>query len=57
MFPPPKEVRTTTNKKSNYWEFRINKCKLLRLEWINNKVLFYSIGNYVQSPGIDYDGK
>ena len=27
------------------WEFGVCKCKLLRLEWINNKVLLYSTGN------------
>ena len=26
-------------------------------EWINNKVLLYSTGNDIQSPGIDHDGK
>ena len=28
------------------WEFEVSKCKLLYIEWINNKVLLYSIGNY-----------
>ena len=39
------------------WEFRVNRCKLVHLEWINNEVLQYSIGSYIQSPGIDHDGK
>ena len=39
------------------WEFGIGRCKLLHLQWINNKVLRYSTGNYIQFPGIDYDGK
>ena len=39
------------------WECGINKCKLLHLEWINNKVLLYSTGNYVPSPRIEHDGK
>ena len=30
------------------WEFRIGRCKLLHSEWINNKVLMYSTGNYIQ---------
>ena len=30
------------------WEFGISRCKLLHLEWINNKVLLYSTGNYIQ---------
>ena len=25
-----------------HWEFGVRKCKLLYLEWINNKVLLYS---------------
>ena len=26
-------------------------------EWINNKVLLYSTGNYIQHPGINHNGK
>ena len=26
------------------WEFGVGKCKLLHLEWINNKVLMYGTG-------------
>ena len=29
------------------WEFGISRCKLLYIEWINNKVLLYSTGNYM----------
>ena len=25
----------------------LNKCKLLHLEWISNKILLYSTGNYI----------
>ena len=32
------------------WEFGVSRCKLLHLEWINNR-------NYIQSPGINYDGQ
>ena len=39
------------------WEFGVNRCKLLYLEWIDNKVLLNSTGNCRQSPGIDHDGK
>lgn len=39
------------------WEFGVNSCKLLLLEWIDSKVLPYSTRNYIQSPGIDLDGK
>ena len=38
------------------WEFEVGRCKLLHLERIN-KVLLYSTGNYVQSPGINHNGK
>ena len=38
-------------------EFDISICKLLYLEWISNKILLYSTGNYIQSPGTDHDGK
>ena len=30
------------------------KKKNYGLEWINNKVLMYHTGNYIQSPGIDH---
>ena len=39
------------------WEFGINRCKLLHIEWINNKVLMYSTGNYIQYPVINHNGK
>ena len=39
------------------WEFEIRKCKLVYIEWINNKVLLYSIGNYFQYPVISHNGK
>ena len=40
------------------WEFGVSKCKLLHLEWIiNNEVLLYSTGNYIQCPVINHDGK
>ena len=38
-------------------EFGVSRCKLLHLERVNNKSLLYSIGNYIQLPGIDHDGK
>ena len=40
-----------------HWECGVGRCKLLRLEWINNKVLLYSTGNYIQSLGINHNGK
>ena len=39
------------------WEFGISRCKLLYIEWINNKVLLYSAWNYVQYPVINQNGK
>ena len=39
------------------WEFWVRGCKLFHLEWINDKVLLYSTGSHIQSPGIDHDGK
>ena len=39
------------------WEFGVSRCKLLHLEWISDEVLLYSTGNYIQSLGIDHDGK
>ena len=30
------------------WEVGVNRCKLLYTEWINNKVLLYSIENCMQ---------
>ena len=37
--------------------FGVSRCKLLHLKWINNKVLLYSTGNCIQSPGTEHDGK
>ena len=39
------------------WEFGVGRYKLLHLGWINNKVLLYSIGNYIQYPVINHNGK
>ena len=38
-------------------EFGVGRCKLLHLEWISNEVLLYSTGNYVQSLGVEHDGR
>ena len=38
-------------------ECRVSRCKLLYMEWINNKVLLYSTGNYIQYPVINHKGK
>ena len=39
------------------WEFGINGCKFLYLEWIDNKVLLHSTEKYIQPPGINHDRK
>ena len=39
------------------WEFGASRCKLLYIEWVNNKVLLYSTGNYTQYFLINYQGK
>ena len=39
------------------WEVGVSRCKLLYIEWINNKVLLYSTGNYTQYLVITYNGK
>ena len=39
------------------WKFGVNRYKLLHLQWIDKKVLLYSTGNYIKSPGIDHDRK
>ena len=39
------------------WEFGVSRCKLLHIEWIENKVLLYNTGNYIQYPVIKHNGK
>ena len=39
------------------WEFGISRCKLLYIGWINNKILLYSTGNYIQYPVVNHNGK
>ena len=39
------------------WECGISRRKLVYIEWINNKVLLYSTGNYIQYPVIKNNGK
>ena len=38
-------------------EVGVSRCKLLCMEWINNKVLLYSTENYIQYPVINHNGK
>ena len=39
------------------WEFGVSRGKPLYIEWINNKVLLYSTGNYIQYPVTNHSGK
>ena len=39
------------------WEVGVSRCKLLYIEWINNKVLLYSTENCIQYPMINCNGK
>ena len=39
------------------WEAGVGRCKLLYIEWINNKILLYSTENYIQYPMINHNGK
>ena len=39
------------------WDVRVSRGKLLYIKWINNKVLLYSTGNYIQYPMINHNGK
>ena len=39
------------------WEFGISRYKLLYTGKINNKILLYSTGNYIQYPAINHNGK
>ena len=39
------------------WKFGVCRCKLLHVKRISNEVLFYSTGNYMQSLGIEHDGR
>ena len=39
------------------WEFGVSRYELLHFKWIKNKVLLYSTGKYIQSFGIDHDGR
>ena len=38
------------------WEPVISRCKLFSVGWINNTLL-HSMGNYIQYPAINQNGK
>ena len=39
------------------WEADISGCKLLYMEWIENKALLYGTANSIQHPMINHNGK
>ena len=39
------------------WKVGISRCKLLYMEWINNKILLYGTGNSIQYPVINHNAK
>ena len=39
------------------WEAGHSRCTLSDMEWIDNEVLLYSTGNYIQYPEINHNGK
>ena len=38
-------------------EFGVGRCKLLSLGWISNETLLHSTGTYIQSLGVEDDGR
>ena len=38
------------------WELEVGRCKPLHLEWITIRS-YCGTGNYIQSPGINHNGK
>ena len=38
-------------------KFGLSRCKLVYIEWINNKVLLYRTGSYIQYLVINHNGK
>ena len=39
------------------WDFRVGRCKLLYIGWMDNQVSLYSTGNYIQYPVMNHNGK
>ena len=39
------------------WEAGVSRCKLLHIEWINNKVPLYSTESYIQYSTINHNRK
>ena len=47
-------VKREKSGRGKAWEQGISICKLVYTEWVNNKVLLYSTGNYIQNPVIQF---
>ena len=39
------------------WKVGVNRCKVLYIQWINNKVLLYRTEKLIQYPVINHNGK
>ena len=39
------------------WKVGVNRCKVLYIQWINNKVLLYCTEKLIQYPVINHNGK
>ena len=39
------------------WDVEVSRCKLLYIEWINNRVLQYNTENYIQNLMINHECK
>ena len=39
------------------WEVGVSRCKLLCIEWMNNKVLLYNTENCIHYPMMNHNGK
>ena len=52
-----KEKTCGCQRESKDWECGNSRSKLLYREWINNNVLLYSTGNYIQYPVINHNAK
>ena len=51
------EKRLVAGRKWNERGVWVRRRKLLHLEWISYEVLLYNTGNYIQSLGIDHNGR
>ena len=66
MNSPMRQIHTNVEDRHDYQggreggmdqEFGVSRCKLLCIDWINNKILLYSMGNSIQYPMINHNGK